>query len=118
MSKNITDQKVFVAELILKHLETIKQQQSELGNQLKDFKIEKELGRGSFGTVYLVTPIKKTSLERCVMKKISLNETNNKSQLQALEEVQYLRKLNHPHVIQYYTSFLEKQHLYIVMEYA
>lgn len=32
--------------------------------------------------------------------------------------MQYLRKLNHPHVIQYYTSFLEKQHLYIVMEYA
>ena len=79
MSRNITDQKAFIAELIKRHLETIKEQQSDLGNSLKDFKIEKELGHGSFGTAYLVIPLKKTSLERCVMKKISLSETNHKS---------------------------------------
>lgn len=57
MSRNITDQKEFVAELIKRHVETIKQQQSDLGNQVKDFRIEKELGRGSFGVVYLVRPL-------------------------------------------------------------
>lgn len=74
-----SDQRSGVAELIKKHLDTIKQQHSELGSQLKDFKVEKELGQGSFGTVYLVTPLSLTTTQskitpiKCVMKKISLN---------------------------------------------
>ena len=39
-------------------------------------------------------------------------------QLQTLVEVQNLRKLNHPNIIKYYTSFFANQNLYIVMEYA
>jgi NIMA (never in mitosis gene a)-related kinase len=41
-----------------------------------------------------------------------------KHQEAAVKEVQILRKLKHPHIIKYYTSFVEDHALHIVMEYA
>lgn len=52
------------------------------------------------------------------MKKISLKHMKQKNQIAALKEVQILRNLKHPHVIKYYTSFMEEDCLHILMEYA
>ena len=52
------------------------------------------------------------------MKKISLKHMKHKHQAQSVREVQILSTLSHPHVIKYYTSFLEGECLYIVMEFA
>lgn len=41
-----------------------------------------------------------------------------KQQRSAVREVQILRKLRHPHIIKFFTSFLEYDNLYILMEYA
>jgi serine/threonine protein kinase len=41
-----------------------------------------------------------------------------KHQKDALKEAQILRKLKHKNIIKYYTSFVENECLYIIMEYA
>ena len=91
--------------------------QSEYGNCLKDFKIIEELGRGSYGIAYKVEALKHTDLI-CVLKKIHIKHIQPKQQREALREVLILRKLSHPYIIRYYTSFIEEDCLYILMEYA
>lgn len=41
-----------------------------------------------------------------------------KHQRESLQEALILRKLTHPNIITYYTSFIETDCLYILMEYA
>ena len=90
---------------------------SEFGSSLKDFNIVKELGSGSYGIVYKVESIK-ANKEIFVLKKISMKHLKPKYQLEALQEVKILRELSHPHIIKYYTSFIEEESLFILMEFA
>lgn len=53
-----------------------------------------------------------------VMKKIDMQLSKIKSHKSAMKEVEILKKVNHPHIIKYYTSFVENSFLYIIMEYA
>lgn len=94
---------------------------SFIGSTLSDFTIIRELGRGSYGVVYLARPTGAGSgavVEFCVLKKIDLQNMKQRQQVQAMREVQILKKLRHPHIVQFFTSFLENECLYIVMEYA
>lgn len=86
------------------------------GSTTSDFEIQAELGKGSFGVVYKVLSIKDKKIY--VLKKIDLRLLKPKHKEKAYEEVQLLKQLNHPHLIKYYNSFLEKDTLNIVMEYA
>jgi len=93
-----------------------KKQYENVGTKLSDFKILKELGKGSYGTVYTVLSYKNDNIY--VMKKMELNHLKEKQQRECYREVSILRKVNHPNIIKYYSSFLEKENLYIIMEYA
>ena len=53
-----------------------------------------------------------------VLKRIDINKVNKAIKREVLLEVSIMRKLKHPHIIKYYTSFLEDEFLYILMEYA
>lgn len=53
-----------------------------------------------------------------VLKKILMKETKLKMQLSAVKEAKIMGTLDHPNIIRYHTSFLEGDHLYILMEYA
>ena len=53
-----------------------------------------------------------------VLKKILLRDVKPKHQLAAIKEAQIMATLDHPNIIKYYTSFVEEDHLHIVMEYA
>lgn len=53
-----------------------------------------------------------------ILKKIHLNEAKHKQQLAALREAHIMSQLDHPNVIKFYTSFLEGENLFILMEYA
>jgi Serine/threonine protein kinase len=87
-----------------------------VGNKLSDFKIICELGRGSYGVVNKVLSL--VDNNEYVMKKINMKHIKLKHQKEALKEAQILRRVRHPNIIRYYTSFVEDEHLYIIMEYA
>ena len=53
-----------------------------------------------------------------VIKEIRLANLKPKRRKNVAQEVLLLRKLHHPNIIQYYTSFVENHALHIVMEYA
>ena len=98
-------------------IKEIKETPSEYGNSVNDFKIQGELGRGSYGIVYKVQAVKDDN-KVYVLKKIMMKHLKSKHQREALQEVLILRKLVHPNIIRYYASFIESECLYILMEYA
>ena len=53
-----------------------------------------------------------------MIKEIRLANLKPKRRKNVAQEVLLLRKLQHPNIIQYYTSFVENHALHIVMEYA
>lgn len=83
---------------------------------MSEFSVTKELGRGSYGVVYRVTS--NLNKKEYVMKKINIKHMDSKHQKEALKEAQILRRVKHEHVIRYFTSFVEHDCLYIIMEYA
>ena len=93
-----------------------KKKSEDVGSKLSDFKIQKELGRGSYGTVYTVKSNINSNIY--VMKKMELNHLNPRQQVECYHEVSILKKVDHKNIIKYYSSFLEKETLYIIMEYA
>jgi len=89
---------------------------SLIGSTLAGYEIEKRLGRGAMGTVYLARQL---SLDRPVALKIlaprfSKDEDFIKS---FLEEARAAGRLNHPNVVQVYDAGNEGDHHYMSMEY-
>ena len=93
-----------------------KTKESFVGSRLSDFEIIKQLGKGSYGTVYVVKS--KVDSNIYVMKKMELNHLKESQQRECYREVSILRKVSHPNIIKYYSSFLENESLCIIMEYA
>lgn len=89
---------------------------SEMGKSLTDFIILSDIAKGSNGKIYKVKAKNNESIY--IMKKINLSGMNKKTQEEAVREAKILRKVSHPHIIKFYTSFFEKNCLYIIMEYA
>ena len=87
-----------------------------VGSKLSDFDLLKELGKGHFGKVYLVSS-RITGL-LYAMKEIRCDCYKNKEQLSEVErEIKLLENLHHPHVITYFTSFRENYNIYIITDY-
>ena len=93
-----------------------KLKETKIGSRLSDFTIINQLGKGSYATVYTV--LSHVDSKIYAMKKMDLNHLKPRQQNECYKEVSILRKLNHPNIIKYYSSFLEKECLYIIMEYA
>ena len=85
---------------------------------MSDFKIEKVLGRGSFGSVYLVT--RKQDNKIYALKTVILEKLSKKEQENSVNEVRILASITHPNVIGYKEAFWndKESSLNIVMEYA
>ncbi|MCQ2821112.1 MAG: protein kinase, partial [archaeon] len=85
---------------------------------LKDFQIEKSLGKGAFGSVWVVT--RKEDGAKYAMKRVKIAQMNMKDRENALNEIRILASLDHPNVIAYHEAFFddESQTLNIVMELA
>ena len=97
-------------------LNDFRQKEIYVGSRLSDFEIVKQLGKGSYGTVYVVRS--KLDKNTYVMKKMELNHLKESQQRECYREVSILRKVSHPNIIKYYSSFLENESLCIIMEYA
>ena len=87
----------------------------KVGSKLSDFTLEKKLGKGNFGDVYLVTS--KLTKKVYALKEIKGDDYNENQRLEVEKEIKLLEVLNHPHVIKYFTSFKENGNFYIVIEY-
>ena len=80
------------------------------------YKKLKKLGKGSFGSVYLVQPT--AGGEPLVMKEVSLRGLSRKERQATINEVSILKKVVHPNVIAYANSFSTADMLCICMEHA
>ena len=88
----------------------------DVGSKLSDFEIKKPLGQGNFGSVFLVSS-KKTKL-LYAMKEIKQSYYKSyEEQLKIQKEIKLLENLHHPHVITYFTSFIENENFYIITDY-
>lgn len=76
----------------------------------------KSIGRGNFGTVYLVKNLAENKLY--VAKKIPLDALSEKEIESTISEAQLLKNLDNPNIVAYKNSFSEKGTLIIVMEYC
>ena len=89
-----------------------------MSTSIQDFTIQKTLGRGSFGSVYLV--LRKKDQKIYALKTVIFENLNKRDQENSLNEVRILASINHPNVIGYKEAFWDEQgsSLNIVMEYA
>lgn len=82
----------------------------------KEYTELKWIGKGNFGAAYLIES--KEDSTNYVAKKILLGQLPEKEQQNALLEVNLLRYLDHPNIVGYVGSFIEKGMLIIIMEYC
>jgi len=87
----------------------------DVGNKLSDFTVQRKLGEGHFGSVNLVISQKTNKLY--AMKQIKLMNNNQQEYSEVEREIKLIENLDHPHVINYFSSFRENGDLYIVTEY-
>ena len=84
-----------------------------------EYKIIEMIGKGGFGSVYKVKlndkyfAMKKTKLDEKQMKFI--REHPNEID-KGINEIKIWKKFNHPNIVKYYNSFIEKNDCYIIME--
>jgi len=83
---------------------------------MSHFEVLSELGRGSYGVVYKVKALKDNNVY--ALKKLHIKHMKPKHQREALQEMLLLKELSHPNIIRYYSSFIERECLYILMEHA
>ena len=83
---------------------------------VSSYKILKKIGEGSFGVVYLVYHFKTST--HCVMKKIDFTGLSKEEIKESYNEVNLLKKLNHPNIIKFIEVKPMKKYIEIVTEYA
>ncbi|NXC79067.1 NEK11 kinase, partial [Cercotrichas coryphoeus] len=83
------------------------------------YTIERKLGNGSFGSVYLVNDRKARQGEELkVLKEISVGNLKPNETVEANLEAQLLSKLDHPAIVKFYASFVERDSFCIITEYC
>ncbi|NXK30561.1 NEK11 kinase, partial [Piprites chloris] len=83
------------------------------------YTIQRKLGNGSFGSVYLVSDRKaKQGEELKVLKEISIGDLQPNETVEANLEAQLLSKLDHPAIVKFYASFVERASFCIITEYC
>ena len=93
--------------------------ETEIGKMIGEYKIIEMIGKGGFGSVYKVKlndkyfAMKKTKLDDKQMKFI--REHPNEID-KGINEIKIWKKFNHPNIVKYYNSFIEKNDCYIIME--
>ncbi|NXC40520.1 NEK11 kinase, partial [Penelope pileata] len=83
------------------------------------YAVRRKLGNGSFGSVYLVSDKKaKQEEELKVLKEISVGDLKPNETVEANLEAQLLSKLDHPAIVKFYASFVERDSFCIITEYC
>ena len=90
-----------------------------IGDKFEDFEILQVLGSGTFASVLKVCSLIN---QRIYAMKILNLENNDNIKPETKEkyynnEIELLKKLDHPNIVKYYKSFTENNKIYIIMEY-
>ncbi|KAL4617168.1 serine/threonine-protein kinase Nek11 [Arapaima gigas] len=81
--------------------------------------VQQKLGRGSFGTVFLVWDTKARDGEPLkVLKEVPVGDLRPDDTVQATTEAQLLAQLQHPAILRFHASFLERDTFCIITEYC
>ncbi|XP_076625822.1 serine/threonine-protein kinase Nek5 [Colletes latitarsis] len=89
----------------------------KISMHINDYVFEALLGRGTFGSVYIVR--RKRDSKPFVVKEQVLNNTINALPFKnILEEIECLHTLRHPNIVAYYGAWMENNRSYILMEFA
>ncbi len=81
---------------------------------LNNFVIQDELGKGSYGTVLKAHYIGNNKYGLVKNQLVALKKTNVNTNI--LKETQFQKIFNHPNIVKMYLSFINEEHLYLVME--
>ena len=85
--------------------------------KLEDYELEKCLGKGAFGEVYLTS--KKGDSKKYATKKLDREEIEHTESMRYLKnEIITLQDLNHPNIVKFQDVKKTKKHFYIIMEYC
>lgn len=81
------------------------------------YRVFKRIGVGTYGSAYLVT-LKTAPHVQYVLKKVKVEQADDKERQSAEQEVKMLMLLAHPLVLSYVDHFMYKGHLCIVTDYC
>ena len=96
-----------------------------IGDKLSDFEILQSLGGGGQGNVFKVCSLINHRIYAMKVVNLEIKENmseDEKNMIKLIEknaynEIEILKKMNHPNIIKYYKYFKEKNKIYIIMEY-
>lgn len=88
----------------------------KLQQPLTDFRLAEKLGQGAFGSVYKA--LNWTNGETCAVKKIDLSHIPEGDLPEIMSEIDLLKNLHHPNIVQYRGYHRTASSLYIVLEYC
>ncbi len=83
---------------------------------MENYEKLKEIGKGSYGVVWLVKS--RREKKNFVLKRIDLRKSPERDKKSAQQEAQLLKNLKHPNIVSYKESFQSDGFLHIVMLYC